>query len=323
MDPHVAVLVLDTPIEGIADHFGDFGDNVIALLKGSPFAIKKYQISYDTTAEAARPSEVNETNGTKAGTEGNGIEGVVSKVGESIQSESARRCDQTLALVAQGIELGLIKGLILTGSRSDSFATDLPWLNSLNKFIQETVFKKADFPTVGICFGHQVLAKNMGCKVGRNIAEHGWEAGIHTVALNKSILDIEKSPFRSALVTEDGKVLEHINLLEFHKDIVYCNPPTEPKPALLANTTFQNVGSTPKCSIQGLITESGPVKLLTFQGHPEFVSEQALMMLERLEREKLMDTATFERATYKTKNLENQGKLIGKVITDFLVTYYN
>lgn len=315
MDPHVAVLVLDTPIEGIANHFGDFGDNVISLLKGSPFAVKKYQIAYDTTAEAATSSE-----GPSGATDAKGSEASVA--GESAQSDSAEQCVQTLAHVAQGIELGLIKGLVLTGSRSDSFATDIPWLNALDRFIQTTLFKRADFPTVGICFGHQVLAKNMGCKVGRNTAEHGWEAGIHTVALNKSILDIEKSPFRSALVTEDGKVLEHINILEFHKDVVYCNPPTEPKPALLAATTFQNVGSTPKCSIQGLVTESGPVKLLTFQGHPEFVSEQALMMLERLEREKFMDTATFERAAYKTKNLENQGKLIGKVITEFLNTYY-
>lgn len=315
MDPHVAVLVLDTPIEGIANHFGDFGDNVNALLKGSPFPLKKYQIAY--AAEAVEPA-VNSTETTY-----NAESGVLCEQETEQKDEMITKCDQTLAEVAHGIELGLIKGLILTGSRSDSFATDVPWIQSLDRFIQDVLFKKSDFPTVGICFGHQILAKNMGCKVGRNTAEHGWEAGIHTVALNKSILDIEKSPFRSALVTEDGKVLEHINLLEFHKDVVYCNPPAEPKPALLAATTFQNVGSTPKCSIQGLITESGPIKLLTFQGHPEFVSEQALMMLERLEREKLMDTATFERAAYKTKNLENQGKLIGKVISEFLNTYYN
>lgn len=289
MDPHVAVLVLDTPIVGVAAQFGDFGDNVIALLKGSPFPVRKYQIAYTIP-------------------------------GDDLDAAVA---EKTLAQVALAIASGAVRGVVLTGSRSDSFATDIPWLTQLDRFIQEVLFSTPGFPMVGLCFGHQVLAKNLGCKVGRNTAENGWEAGIHTVALNKSILDIDNSPFRSALVTEEGKVLEHINLLQFHKDIVYSNAPPTSKHPLLANTTFQNVGCTPKCSIQGIVTESGPVKVLTFQGHPEFVTEQALVMLELLEKDGLMDTSTFERLTYKTKNLENQGKLIGQVISDFISSHYD
>lgn len=289
MDPHVAVLVLDTPIEGIASQHGDFGDNAIALLKRSELCLKKYQIAFDVPGDAS----------------------------------DLERTEKTLSDIAAGIASGVIRGVFLTGSRSDSFATDVPWINLLDHFIKNVLFQRPDFPVVGICFGHQILAKNLGCKVGRNTAENGWEAGTHTVALNKSILDIDNSPFRSALVTEDGKVLEHINLLQFHKDIVYCNPPAESKQPLLAATSFQNVGSTPKCSIQGIVTESGPIKLLTFQGHPEFVNAQALVMLERLKTEGSMDTLTFERLKYKTNNLENQGNLIGQVISDFLSLNYN
>lgn len=289
MDPHVAILVLDTPIVGVAARFGDFGDNVIALLKDSPFPTRKYQIAYNLP--------------------GNELDAAVS--------------EKTLSQVALAIASGAVRGVVLTGSRSDSFATDIPWLTLLDRFIQDVLLATPGFPMVGLCFGHQVLAKNLGCKVGRNTAENGWEAGIHTVALNKSILDADDSPFRSALLTEQGKVLEHINLLQFHKDVVYSNVPATLKHPLLANTTFQNVGCTPKCSIQGIVTDSGPVKILTFQGHPEFLSEQALVMLELLVKQGNMDKATFERATYNTKNLENQGKLIGQVISDFISSHYD
>lgn len=285
----MAVLVLDTPITGVAAQYGDFGDNVLSLLKFLVVALKIYQIAYELPGDAP----------------------------------TAQGSDNLLQEVAQGITDGFIKGVVLTGSRADSFATNIPWLFSLDRFIQETLWTRANFPIVGICFGHQVLAKNLGCKVGRNTAENSWELGVHTVALNKSIFDIENSPFRSVLSTDDGKVLEHINLLQFHLDVVYSNPPTTAKQPLLAATTFQNVGSTPKCTIQGLVTESGPLKLLTFQGHPEFISEQALVMLERLNNEGAIDKGLFERLRYNTKNLENQGKLVGLVIDEFLATHYS
>lgn len=288
MGPHAAVLVLDTPIEGLASEFGDRGDNILDLLGGAPVPLAKYQIAYSLP----------------------GIEDDVAIM------------EQTFARLAAEIDAGTVRAVVLTGSRSDSFATDIPWLTWLDKFIQDVLFVRERFPIVGICFGHQVLAKNLGCRVGRNPAKSGWEAGIHTVALNKSILDIECSPFRTALRIDGGKILEHINLLQFHRDLVYCNPPAKSKHLLLAATTFQNVGSTPKCSIQGLVTESGPVKILTFQGHPEIVGEQGLVMLRMLLDMGLIDKSTFERLTYNTKNLENQGMLVGRIISDFIATYF-
>ncbi|WPK26656.1 hypothetical protein PUMCH_004015 [Australozyma saopauloensis] len=289
METHVAVLVLDTPILGVAETFGDFGDNVCTLLQDLPFPLVKYQIAFDDYTSEANIAQT----------------------------------DATLVQLARDIDSKVVRGVVLTGSRSDLFATDIPWLVLLDRFIQDVLLCRAGFPMVGICFGHQVLAKNLGCKVGRNTAENGWEAGIHTVALNKSIVDIELSPFRKALLTADGKLLEHINLVQFHMDVVYSNPPATSTQPLLAATTFQNVGNTPKCSIQGLITELGPIKVLTFQGHPEFISDEALAMLKRLYDNGSMDKASYERLAYKTSNLENQGQLIGQVIRDFICTYYD
>ncbi|GEQ67160.1 hypothetical protein JCM33374_g823 [Metschnikowia sp. JCM 33374] len=291
MEPHVAVLVLDTPITGVAETFGDFGDNAIALMKGSKLDFVKYQVAFDVTTPENDDAKV-------------------------------KKCEEIFALLSLGIKEGLIMGVILTGSRTDSFLENHPWIDRLDKFIQTTLFNTPNLPMVGLCFGHQILAKNLGCKVNRNSAENGWEAGTMTISLNKSILDIPMSPFRSALVTEDGKFLEHVNLVEFHRDVVYGMPPTSTH-SLLSSTSFQNLGNTPKCSIQGLVTESGPVKLLTFQGHPEFSTPESLSMLELMAKDQKIDRAVFERSTYNTKNLENQGYIMGKAIREFIESHNN
>lgn len=286
MEPHIAVLVLDTPIESITDEFGDFGDNAVELLKASKVPLKKYQIAYDL----ADPLQQTVT-------------------------------DLNFSDLLDGIDQGFIKGLVLSGSRSDSFNNENPWIQLTDKFLKSIIANRPGFPMVGLCFGHQILAKNLGCKVNRNTTENGWECGITTIALNKSILSVEKSPFADTLETEDGNVLDHINLVEFHRDVVYGLPPTSTSNSLLSQTNFQSIGSTNKCSIQGLVTESGPVKILTFQGHPEFSTPETLKLLQLTHEIGKIDKATFDRLSYKTNNLINHGTVVANVILKFLETH--
>lgn len=287
---HVAVLVLDTPIEGIADLFGDFGDNTVDLLANLSIPLKTYQIAYSVTGEDDEPQK---------------------KATEAVLEEVSRM-----------IFAGSVKGVVLTGSRADSFATNIGWIDALDNFIKNTLFNSSDLPIVGFCFGHQILAKNMDCKVDRNTSENGWEMGTTTIALNKSVLEMENSPFRNPLTTKEGKFMEHINLVEFHRDVVYGLPmKTSLVSGLLAETSFQDIGSTPKCAIQGLITEKGPIKVLTFQGHPEFTTEELLKMLEGHCAEGDIDQATFEKMTYNSKNLVNQGTIMAQVIVEFIEAY--
>lgn len=288
MDSHVAVLVLDTPIEGIADRFGDFGDNAKSLLHNSPIPLIKYQIAFDVASEDVAQ-----------------------------RTEQLRELFEKLAGL---VRAGTVKAVFLTGSRSDSFVLGNPWIDLLDQFVQTTLFATENFPIVGVCFGHQILAKNMGCRVARNLPEHGWEIGTTTIALNKSIFEFEDSPFKSALVTESGDVLQHINLVEFHLDVVY-GMPAALKGTLLSKTSFQNLGATNKCSIQGLVTDAGPIKILTVQSHPEFSTEEALAMLEKKLENKFIDRAQFERLTYNTKNLANQGSVMGDAIAKFIEMY--
>lgn len=287
----IAVLVLDTPIPDVTEFHGDFGDNAIDLMtnaiatsgetvpvnKNHPLV--KYQLAFDTDSSDYLPGLL-----------------------------------ETYQFLKENITNGTIKGIFMTGSRSDSFRSDIPWIAELDNFVKTFLFKLTNFPIVGICFGHQILLKDLGSKVGRN--DLGWEFGTTTININKDVLTVENSPFDNVLPNAEEI---HLNLLEVHRDIAYELPPPSTIESL--KTEFISIGSTAKCSIQGILTKSGPIKLLTFQGHPEFSPAITLKFLEQNYEKGSIDKQTFEKSTYNTKNLENQGQILGKTINNFFHTY--
>lgn len=64
---------------------------------------------------------------------------------------------------------------IITGSRHSVFDNAELWINQLRDFVVRLY--KADIKTIGICFGHEMMAEAMGGKVER--ADCGWQIGIH------------------------------------------------------------------------------------------------------------------------------------------------
>ena len=372
-EPHIAVLVLDTPIPGLASKHGDFGDCTINLLKGPadpPYQLKKYYLkpllppsSTNTVTNTERDDEDEGKCKAEAEAEakGDGYGDGDGDDAKTLEKEELAALEPTYTALLSAIHNHRIRGFILTGSASDAFGT-YPWLTKFRSFLKNSILR-LPWPVVGICFGHQVIAQALGCKVDRS--NQGWELGITTIELNDEIYKLSNTPFLELSREEDVEVkqedgnsqlieegtrrerilYQHLNLVEFHRDIVYGGLPSG----------FINIGSTSKCSIQGMIstnnggdvyagnadsnaqkslmiggTTGAPIAttigavqrncpILTFQGHPEFTSDFSLDLLQyKYEKLGVLTEKEYEKAKYHTSTLNNQGDLIGKVICKFL-----
>lgn len=142
-------------------------------------------------------------------------------------------------------------GIFITGSRYDSFDENTEWIIRLRKLLVDLLGEDGTVsqypPIVGICFGHQVVACALGGCVDRNPV--GYEGGVVPINLNKIGVELFGQ--------------EQLNLSMVHNDAVLDPPKDE---------TIVNWGSSDRCSFQGFYK---PGRLLTFQGHPEFVSDVA------------------------------------------------
>jgi hypothetical protein len=74
-----------------------------------------------------------------------------------------------------------IDAILITGSKHDSFNND-PWIVKLVEFT-EKLLKQRRVRIIGVCFGHQIVGRAMGSKLGRN--EKGWEASVTAIDLTK------------------------------------------------------------------------------------------------------------------------------------------
>ena len=140
-------------------------------------------------------------------------------------------------------------GYLITGSRASVY-DDEPWIASLIGFVGELY--DANARTVGICFGHQLVAQALGGAVGR--APGGWGVGVHTwtVVRHESWMRPAKREFR---------------LLASHQDQIETLPPGA---RLLASSTF--------CPHAAFAVGD---HILALQGHPEFTKAYAEFLMHK------------------------------------------
>ncbi|MEZ5824568.1 MAG: type 1 glutamine amidotransferase [Geminicoccaceae bacterium] len=138
---------------------------------------------------------------------------------------------------------------VISGSRFGAY-DDHPWIRRLEDFVRESF--AASIPMVGICFGHQIMAKALGGRVAK--ADVGWGVGAHEHGLVE------------APAWHDGN---SIRLNVMHQDQVLEAPPES---RVIASSEF--------CPVAALaFGDNG----LSFQGHPEFVNayERELIAVRR------------------------------------------
>ena len=142
-------------------------------------------------------------------------------------------------------------GYVITGSRESAY-DDAPWIAALSRFIEQLHASRKR--TVGICFGHQLIAQALGGET--RAAQVGWGVGVHRMQIEET--EDWMDPPRRA-----------INLLSSHKDQVVRLPH---QARLLGSSGFCPIGAF-------AVGEH----FVTFQGHPEFRKEYAEALMRSRE----------------------------------------
>ncbi len=139
-------------------------------------------------------------------------------------------------------------GYVITGSKKSVY-DDEPWIHELSDYVCRLHREKVK--TVGICFGHQIIAQALGGRT--QPASAGWGVGVHRSRL------IDKPAFVDADVDQFG-------LLVSHQDQVTVLPEGA---RLLATSDF--------CPNAMFRIDD---HILTFQGHPEFTRDYSRDLME-------------------------------------------
>lgn len=172
---------------------------------------------------------------------------------------------------------------LITGSQH-GVNDDLPWISPLETFIR--LLHEHSKKTIGICFGHQLIAKALGGRVDRSPC--GWRAG-----LSKNTL-IQQKPWMQPACAQ-------FNLLVSHQDQVIEPPPNAE--ILASNET---------CPIYIMQIANH----LTIQGHPEFSKAYSKALIEA--REEKLDPQQYKQSLQSLK-----GNADAKLIAEWIIHFLN
>lgn len=158
-------------------------------------------------------------------------------------------------------------GFVITGSRASVYE-DLAWIRSLEDLIRR--IHRIELPLIGVCFGHQAVARALGGEVCPN--ERGWNLGVRPISL---IRHAGATPlFREAP--------SPLRIMKSHQDVVAELPPRA-VPLATSDAARYEMFSVGR-------------HILCLQGHPEFDHETIREIIEELEKRGVLDPSRAKEA---------------------------
>ncbi|OIW28617.1 class I glutamine amidotransferase-like protein [Coniochaeta ligniaria NRRL 30616] len=181
-----------------------------------------------------------------------------------------------------------IDAILITGSKHNAFEDgEGGWISALTEFVRRALESERGIKVVGVCFGHQIVARALGVPVGRNA--HGWEVSVTDVRL-----------------TEEGRRLfgkDSLKIHQMHRDAVASLPAGA---VALAETDV--------CPVQGFVI---PGKAITVQGHPEFTGPIVQEILDSRRDMGILSDEIYKSGTDRVED-EHDGVAIARAFLKFL-----
>jgi len=176
-----------------------------------------------------------------------------------------------------------VDAYLITGSKSSVY-DNKPWIGVLMDFVRE--LQRRGKKLVGICFGHQLVAQALGGHVEKS--PKGWGVGLHT------------HHFDALPAWHDGAAAD-FDILVSHQDQVARNAEGT---QVLAGSEF----------CENAVCQVGE-NILTFQGHPEFVSGYSREIMEF--RREMIGEEAYTRGVASLVN-SPESERIGRWVLNFL-----
>ncbi|KAL4796590.1 class I glutamine amidotransferase-like protein [Aspergillus venezuelensis] len=220
--------------------------------------------------------------------------------------------DQVFVVTEQGgrmptaEEFDEFDGLLITGSVYDAHG-DNEWILQLLNLLRTLWIQRPDFRFLGVCFGHQIIARLLGGEVGPAPSQD-WELGHCAIELTP----VGQRLFR----TKKGD--NHIHLHQMHQDQVTKAPTAATAgPELVAqDTEIVCWGRSEHTAVQGLYL---PNRLFTTQAHLAFDEDMVKRQIQiRVDSGAIQDLEHADRAA-ETAELEHDGVEVAKAILRIFV----
>ncbi|KAJ5128528.1 hypothetical protein N7448_002247 [Penicillium atrosanguineum] len=242
---------------------------------------------------------------SKRGSFGQIIHTHFAKAGRAHNPPLGVETDQVFVVSEQGGRIPTVKdfdrfdGLLITGSVYDAHGNN-EWILELLELLKTLWIKRTDFHFLGVCFGHQLLARLLGGSIAPAPSQD-WELGHCRITLTP----IGQHLFRACE--------QHIYLHQMHQDQV-VSPPTAASagPDMLSpDTEVACWGYSEHTAVQGLYI---PNRLFTTQAHLAFDEDMVKRQIQiRVEGGGIKDLVHADRAA-DTAHLEHDGVEVAKAI---------